>query len=240
MEKPERKSQVCSRWETVVYLGEDTLRWAAPGLPFQLIRVVALTWPQDLDTPPFKVMFFTNTSWLIMLIDCHKQYRVKDYQYPLPEDPEQIGITKNAFPLGVRRHILKVAGMKVGRSKPNQHFPKSHVMPMGNSTKIYVFQFALYKRIGKNFWPIFQPATFNMPFWRLHGNAWWWCLFILAWVQPTWILGVLHISDRTGAHQSFTSNNRELNGLSSKKRWTMVIKLSIGHVFWTFWGLMRG
>ena len=52
----------------------------------------------------------------------------------------------NAFPWSVRRYILKVARMKVGRNRPNQRFSKSHVIPMGkNEPKIHVFQCTLYK-----------------------------------------------------------------------------------------------
>ena len=52
----------------------------------------------------------------------------------------------NAFPRGVRRYILKVARMKVGRTRSNRRFSKSHVIPMGkNQAEIHVFQSALYK-----------------------------------------------------------------------------------------------
>ncbi len=52
----------------------------------------------------------------------------------------------NAFLWGVRRHILKFARMKVGRTWPNRRFSKLHVIPMGeNKPKIDDFQPALYK-----------------------------------------------------------------------------------------------
>ncbi len=87
MEEPERKSRGCSKWETVVCLNGYSQRRAAPVLPEQLIHVLALTWMEGLDprhTPPFwRLCLFTNTSWLIMLIDCHKKHKVKAYQCPL-------------------------------------------------------------------------------------------------------------------------------------------------------------
>ncbi len=52
------------------------------------------------------------------------------------------------------------------------------------------------QRIGKKIRPISRLATFNMAFCGLHRNALWWFWVVLAWVQPTQILGVLQISDR--------------------------------------------
>ncbi len=83
----------------------------------------------------------------------------------------------SAFLWGVRRHILKFSRMKVGRTRPN-------------------WRFFFWIGIGKKFRPILRLANFNMAFWRLQRNALRWFLFVLARVQPTWILRVLQISDR--------------------------------------------
>ena len=58
----------------------------------------------------------------------------------------------NAFPWIARRHISKVARMKVGRNEPNQRFSKSYVFTMEkNGPKFDVFQCIWYKEQGKNF-----------------------------------------------------------------------------------------
>ncbi len=61
--------------------------------------------------------------------------------------PGQIGTTTMYFPWGVMRRIrvLKVARIKVGRTRPNR-LSKSHVMSMGKiQPQIHVFQCILYK-----------------------------------------------------------------------------------------------
>ncbi len=41
-----------------------------------------------------------------------------------------------------------------------------------------------------------DPIWLSKGFVWIHRNAWHWFLLVLAWVQPTWILRVLQISDR--------------------------------------------
>ncbi len=71
----------------------------------------------------------------------------------------------NAFSWGVRRHILKVARMKVDRSRPNQCFFQNCMLFLclscgEKSTQNSRFSLHPVQRIGKKFRQIFRLATF--------------------------------------------------------------------------------
>ncbi len=71
------------------------------------------------DTPPLRLCLFTNTSSLIILIDCHKQYKVKDYQYPLV-------ISGSNKSVGYQLHDCAIKRVLIGKIKTRDYCTYCH------------------------------------------------------------------------------------------------------------------